>query len=180
MRRFLAVVIIVLTSNSAFSACHDLLNFSATKLRSTEMVDFCAAFEGKALLVVNTASQCGYTPQFKGLEALHQKYGEQLAIVGFPSDDFNQEYTDTEKISDVCYVNYGVTFTMLEPSSVKGQNANQVFKMVTERTGQQPAWNFNKYLISADGSQVEYFPSNVAPDNKGFISEIETMLSASK
>lgn len=156
--------------------CHDLLDFEASKLRSSETIDFCDTFEGKTLLVVNTASQCGFTPQFKGLEALHKKYGEQLAIIGFPSDDFNQEYSDSEKIGDVCYVNYGVTFTMLEPSSVKGEGANQVFKYLAERTGQQPTWNFNKYLISADGNEFEYFPSNVAPDDEALISKINEFI----
>ncbi|MCL4132945.1 UNVERIFIED_CONTAM: hypothetical protein GTU68_038575 [Idotea baltica] len=171
-----AILILLITtvvvSNPAFAKCHDLLNFEATKLRSSETINFCEAFEGKTLLVVNTASQCGYTPQFKGLEALHKEYGDQLAIVGFPSDDFNQEYSDSEKISDVCYVNYGVTFTMLEPSSVKGDMANSIFKNLAERTREQPKWNFNKYLISADGSDVQYFPSNVAPNNKILMDQI--------
>ena len=129
--------------------CHDLLDFTATKLRSSDSIDFCEQFADKAILVVNTASQCGYTPQFKGLEQLHKRYSDRLAIVGFPSNDFRQEHADSEKISDVCYVNYGVTFTMLEPSSVKGEAANTLFKKLAKRTGQQPAWNFNKYLISA-------------------------------
>lgn len=160
-------------SSPAYAACHDLLNFEAAKLRSSETVSFCDAFEGKALLVVNTASQCGFTPQFKELEELHQKYPDKLAIVGFPSNDFNQEYSDAEKIGDVCYINYGVTFTMLEPSSVKGENANALFKSLAQETGEEPAWNFNKYLISADGTEVQHFASGVKPDSQKFVTEIE-------
>jgi glutathione peroxidase len=136
---------------------------------ATERIDFREQFSDKAVLVVNTASQCGYTPQFKGLEQLHKRYSERLAIVGFPSNDFRQEHTDFEKISDVCYVNYGVTFTMLEPSSVKGEVANKLFKNLAKRTGEQPAWNFNKYLISADGSVVQHFASSVEPTSDEFI-----------
>lgn len=157
-------------------ACPDLYQYQTTKLRSSEQIDFCEAFDGKALLVVNTASQCGFTPQFAGLEKLHQQYGDKLAIVGFPSNDFKQEYADAEKIADVCRVNYGVTFTMVEPSQVKGADANPLFKALAERAGAEPAWNFNKYLISADGTQVTHFASRVAPDDAEFLQALEQAL----
>lgn len=159
--------------------CHELMNYSATKLRSKQQINFCEQFAGKAMLIVNTASQCGYTPQFKDLEALHKRYGDNLAVVGFPSDDFNQEHAESDKIADVCYVNYGVTFTMLEPSEVKGENANAVFRQLAERTGQQPGWNFTKYLISADGAQVEHFSSATNPGSDEFTNAIEQMLGGS-
>ena len=176
--KFVIVCASLLFSVSAIAEepCHDLLNYEAQKLRSKQTVDFCREFSGKAVLFVNTASQCGYTPQFKGLEQLNKKYGDKLAIVGFPSDDFNQEYDDTEKVADVCYVNYGVTFTMMAPSSVKGENANAIFKLLAERTGQEPQWNFNKYLVSADGNDVQHFSSSVAPDDKGLIEKIDAVV----
>lgn len=167
-------------SSLAKAGCHDLQQFSATQLRSSKTIDFCQQFEGKAMLLVNTASQCGFTPQFKGLEKLHKEYGERLAIVGFPSDDFRQEYADTEKVADVCYLNYGVTFTMLEPSKVKGEDANGLFKTLAERTGQQPNWNFNKYLVSADGASVTHFASAVKPGDADFIEQIEQLVSAAE
>lgn len=163
-------------SSQANKDCHELLNFSASKLRSTENINFCERFASKALLVVNTASQCGFTPQFKGLEKLHKAYGDKLAIVGFPSNDFRQEHTDTKKVADVCYINYGVTFTMLEPSSVKGENANKVFKSLGERTGKQPDRNFNKYLISADGKTTKHFSSAVKPMGAELRGEIDAVL----
>lgn len=156
--------------------CHEYLNFQATKLRSSKQVDFCQAFKGKALLVVNTASKCGFTPQFKGLEKLHQQYGDKLAIVGFPSDDFRQEHADSEKVAEVCYVNYGVTFTMLETSKVKGQNANELFKRLSKTTGSEPSWNFSKYLVSADGKNVKHFASHVKPNDKDLLKSIESLL----
>jgi len=141
--------------------CHDLLNFSADKLGSSETVDFCDQFAGKTLLVVNTASQCGFTPQFKQLESLHKQMGNSLAIVGFPSDDFKQEHDDADKVAEVCYKNYGVSFTMLAVSSVKGGSANDLHKRLIAKTGQEPSWNFNKYLVSADGTRVQHLASNV-------------------
>ena len=166
------------TAATANNNCHELLNFSANKLRSSEKINFCKRFAGKALLVVNTASQCGFTPQFKGLEKLHKAYGDKLAIVGFPSNDFRQEHTDTKKVADVCYVNYGVTFTMLEPSSVKGESANKVFKSLGKRTGKQPDWNFNKYLISADGKTTKHFSSGVKPMGDELRGEIDAVLAS--
>jgi len=160
----------------ANDACHELLDFSATKLRSSEQINFCEQFQGKALLVVNTASQCGYTPQFKSLENVHKRYGDKLAVVGFPSDDFNQEYSDTNKVADVCYINYGVTFTMLEPSKVTGEKANKLFQQLRAKTGQSPRWNFNKYLISLDGDSVKHFPSSVEPESAEMIEAIESFI----
>ena len=179
VRRVMSAIVLLATIAwpvSSMAKCHELLDFTAAKLRSSEVIDFCELFADKALLVVNTASQCGYTPQFKDLEQLHKKYSDRLAIVGFPSNDFRQEHADSEKISDVCYVNYGVTFTMLEPSSVKGEAANTLFKKLAKRTGQQPAWNFNKYLISADGSAVQHFASRVEPASDEFIERLDKLL----
>ncbi|WP_446811991.1 glutathione peroxidase [Methylomonas sp. 2BW1-5-20] len=145
--------------------CPDLLNYKMTKLRSSEQIDFCQAFQGKVILAVNTASNCGYTPQFKGLEALYQKYKDQgLVVVGFPSNDFNQEFAEAEKTANVCYINYGVTFPMLEKSQVKGAAANGFFQKLSKATGQAPAWNFHKYLIARNGTAVTAFSSEVTPE----------------
>ncbi|MDP3332167.1 MAG: glutathione peroxidase [Methylococcaceae bacterium] len=146
-------------------SCPEILNFKMTKLRSTEQLDFCQSFQGKVVLAVNTASNCGYTPQFAGLEALYQKYKDQgLVIVGFPSNDFNQEFDNSEKTAKVCFINYGVTFPMLEKSAVKGATANGFFKKLTQATGQAPEWNFFKYLISTDGATISAFPSETTPE----------------
>lgn len=163
--RFVKLYIILFSlmqgSASAVQECHEMLKFSAKKLRSDETIDFCRAFNGKALLIVNTASQCGFTPQFRELEALHKTRGEEIAIIGFPSNDFKQEYDDSSRVAEVCYKNYGVTFTMVETSSVKGDGANKMFKRLIEATGTEPSWNFNKYYISKDGGKVAHFPSSI-------------------
>ncbi|MFT6409037.1 MAG: glutathione peroxidase [Arenicella sp.] len=172
----LATASLISTPAAANVECHELLNFSATKLRSSEKIEFCQQFSGKALLVVNTASQCGFTAQFKDLEKLHQVYGDKLAIIGFPSNDFKQEHSDSEKVAEVCYVNYGVTFTVLEPSSVRGEKANKVFKILSQKTGHQPGWNFTKYLVSADGKTVKHFASATAPMSKRIVNEIDRLL----
>lgn len=158
------VLIALIFSGSAYATCPDILDFETTKLRSDERVNFCEAFNDKVVLVVNTASQCGYTPQFKALEALYQKYkGQGLAIVGFPSNDFKQEYADEGKVADVCYVNYGVSFPMVSTSSVKGAQATVLFQRLASAAGSAPQWNFNKYLVSADGGSVTHFPSRAEP-----------------
>ena len=136
-----------------------------SKLRSSEELDFCQAFQGKVILAVNTASNCGYTPQFKGLEALYQKYKDQgLVVVGFPSNDFNQEFDEAEKTAKVCCINYGVSFPMMEKSVVKGSSVNAFFQKLIKVTGQAPEWNFYKYLIGRDGLSIEAFACNVTPE----------------
>lgn len=140
-----------------------LLDFTAPRLRSDDVIDFQAAYQGRTVLAVNTASRCGFTPQFEQLETLYQKYRERgLSVVGFPSNDFRQEHAEADDIAEVCYVNYGVTFDMLAESSVRGDNANVFFKRLEAATGRAPTWNFNKYLISPDG-RVEYFDASSEP-----------------
>ncbi len=157
--------------------CPGLLNFTAQKLRSKETVDFCQAYQGKVILAVNTASQCGFTPQFKGLEALYQKYKDRgFVILGFPSDDFHQEFDDEAKTSEVCYLNYGVTFPMFKASPVRGDDANAFFKQLAEQSGTTPKWNFYKYLIDPKGKVVDSFASPTKPEDPDLNQKIEALL----
>lgn len=177
MRKFLGLVLLMASSVSVGAECTKLLDFSAARLRASDTIDFCDAFAGKTLLVVNTASRCGFTPQFKGLEALYQAYKDDgLAIVGFPSNDFRQEHSDAEKTAEVCYVNYGVTFDMVAESSVTGDNANTLFQRLRSETGASPSWNFNKYLISPDGKSVRHFNSGATPRNGPLENAVRDML----
>ncbi len=163
-------------ASPAAQECPAFLNQEYRKLHSSQSVNLCKAFAGKPMLIVNTASHCGFTPQFKGLEAVHEKYKNRgLVVVGFSSDDFNQEAKDEAEAADTCFLNYGVTFTMLAPQHVKGPEANAVFKELARQT-QEPKWNFNKYLVAADGKVVQYFGSSAAPDSQQFSDAIEKLL----
>ena len=172
-----ALAVLLLAAPAALAAdCPAFLNHDFKKLRSSQSINICTEYAGKPLLIVNTASHCGYTPQFKGLEALHQKYKARgLVVVGFPSDDFKQEAKDEAETADVCYVNYGVTFTMLSPSAVTGSAANPVFRELGRRSD-TPSWNFNKYLVGADGKVVQHFDSGVRPDSVELQQAIEQLL----
>ena len=156
--------------------CPAFLDRDFRKLHSSATVNLCKAHAGKPLLIVNTASHCGYTPQFKSLQALHDKYGKRgLVVVGFPSYDFRQEADAQAETAEVCYVNYGVTFTMVEPGAVTGRDANPVFAELA-RQSREPRWNFNKYLVTADGKVAAYFGSGVAPDSAQFTQAVENLL----
>ena len=135
-------------------------------------------YSGKVLLVVNTASQCGYTPQYKGLEALHSKYaGRGLVVMGFPSNDFGQqEPGDAKKIAETCFNFYGVRFPMFSKVTVKGAGTHPLYAQLTRATGQAPGWNFHKYLVDRQGRVVASFNSDVAPEDKRLTSELERLL----
>jgi glutathione peroxidase len=125
-------------------------------------------YQGKALLVVNTASFCGYTPQYKGLEAIWKTYKDKgLVLVGVPSDSFAQEYNDNAKIKKFCDANYSITFPLTESNPVTGKDAHPFYKWVREAGGRTavPSWNFNKVLIDAEGNFVQTFKSDVTPDS---------------
>jgi glutathione peroxidase len=157
-------------------ACPAYLNQDFRALHSPKTVNICKDFAGKPLLIVNTASHCGFTPQFKGLEAVYQKYKSRgLVVVGFASDDFNQEAKNEEEAAEVCFLNNGVTFTMLAPQKVKGPDANPVFKELA-RQSQAPGWNFNKYLVTADGKVSKYMDSKVTPESPQFTDAVEALL----
>jgi glutathione peroxidase len=171
------VLLGVLFMSSIANACPDYLQGEYRKLHSKKTIDLCEVVKDKkAVLVVNTASHCGFTSQFEGLEALNQKYQDKgLAVIGFASDDFKQEDADEEKAADICFVNFGVKFTMLAPTKVTGKDANKLFLQLAKES-REPKWNFNKYLLDADGKFVKYFGSTVKPDAKELTDEIEALL----
>jgi len=161
-------------SKSAQS-CPAFLDQEFRKLHSSDKINICQAAAGKPMLIVNTASNCGYTPQYKGLEAVHQKYKGKLAVVGFASNDFNQESADEAKSAEICFLNNGVTFPVMAATKVKGAEANAVFKELNKQSS-EPKWNFNKYLVTADGKVVKYFPQGVAPDSAEFTAAIDALV----
>ncbi|NDY94915.1 glutathione peroxidase [Wenzhouxiangella limi] len=158
-----AGLLLLIATDAAAAACDNLLDFSHRRLASSQEENLCEAYAGKVLLVVNTASRCGFTGQFSDLEGLYQKYRDDgLVVLGFPSDDFNQELDAEEDTADVCYVNYGVTFPMFATTGVLGEDANALFAALAEAE-QAPRWNFTKYLIGRDGGVIESFGSRVEP-----------------
>jgi glutathione peroxidase len=134
-------------------------------------------YAGKVVLVVNTASYCGYTPQYKGLQALHEKYkGRGLVILGFPSNDFGQqEPGSNQEIADFCDRTYAVKFNMFGKTSV-APGASPIFDDLAKATGERPKWNFHKYLIARDGRSVTSFKSAVDPESPEFVAKVEQLL----
>src|SRR5882762_11447670 len=143
------------------------------KINSIEgkTIDF-SQYKGKTLLIVNTASKCGYTPQYEELEKLHEQYGSKVTILGFPANNFGSQEPGTNvEISEFCQKNYGVTFQMFEKISVKGGDQDPLYAWLKEKTGEEPSWNFCKYLVKPDGT-VKFFPSAVKPTAKEITDEI--------
>jgi len=173
--KFFAFITLFLCVDT-FATCPKWLDTSMRKLHSQETVNFCDDYWGKPMLIVNTASHCGFTKQLKGLEKLHNKYSaEGLAVIGFASDDFYQGAETEAKAAEICYVNYGVTFTMIAQSSVRGKKANKIFTELAEHVG-SPSWNFNKYLVKKNGVVAARFGSRTKPDSSKFTSAIESLL----
>ena len=165
-------------SPSGASACPALLQRSFPRLQDNQPQALCQ-YSGKVLLVVNTASYCGFTSQFEGLEALNAKYASRgLVVLGFPSNDFSQEDADARKTAAVCFNTYGVKFPMFSESRVRGAQANALFADLARATGSQPSWNFNKYLIGRDGRPLAHFGSTTSPDSRKFVAAIESALAA--
>ena len=161
--RYLVAGLALMMSGALWAGCDNLLDYDHRRLASSQQVNLCEAYAGQVIVVVNTASRCGFTSQFEGLEALYQKYREQgLMVLGFPSDDFRQELADEEDTAEVCYINYGVSFPMFATTSVRGDSANALFQALNEATA-PPRWNFTKYLIDRDGNVVERFGSRTTP-----------------
>jgi len=134
-------------------------------------VDF-KQFKGKTILIVNTASKCGYTPQYADLQKLQDTYGDRVTILGFPANNFKgQEPGTNAEIAEFCQKNYGVTFQMFEKISVIGPDQHPLYAMLKEKTGQEPSWNFCKYLIKPDGT-VKFFNQRINPMSKEILDEI--------
>ncbi len=159
-------------------ACPALLQQNVFRLQDEKPQSLCQ-YAGKVVVVVNTASFCGFTPQYEGLEALHSKYKDQgLVVLGFPSNDFSQETGSNKQIADFCENTFGVKFPMFTKTSVSGKDASPLFKQLSAKTGTTPKWNFYKYVISRNGQNVESFNSMADPSSKSFIREIEKQLAA--
>ena len=174
----LAVFAAPAPNSAAESPCPSVLDHKFANLMD-EPVSLCQ-FQRKVLLVVNTASECGYTPQYEGLEKLYRRYREKgFVVLGFPANDFGgQEPGSNKEIAQFCQLNYGVTFPMFAKTSVVGANANQLYRTLATLTGKPPRWNFHKYLLDKAGQPVAVFESAVDPADPRITSQIEKLLAA--
>jgi glutathione peroxidase len=168
------------TSSQAVKSCPALLNHTFPRLQDDLPQNLCQ-YSGKVILIVNTASFCGFTQQYEGLEKLYASFKDQgLVVLGFPSNDFgNQEPGSSKEIADFCSNTFGVKFPMVAKTSVKGPKANRLFKQLAQQS-EAPGWNFHKYLIDREGRLARSFSSQVPPSDRRLVSEIERVLSAQR
>jgi glutathione peroxidase len=161
------------------AACPALLQHTFARLQDDKPQPLCQ-YAGKVLLIVNTASYCGFTPQYKGLEALHARFADKgLVVMGFPSNDFGQqEPGDSKQIGELCFNTYGVRFPMFAKTVVSGRDAHPLFQALAKATGQAPRWNFHKYLVDRKGQVVGSFAGEVRPEDAGVVGRIERALAA--
>ena len=160
--------------NTAGQSCSPLLSHSFSRLQDGAPQNLCQ-YSGKVLLVVNTASYCGFTNQYEGLEALYAKYEKRgLVVLGFPSNDFGQqEPGNAKQIADLCFNTYGVKFPMFSKVAVVGSQRNALYAQLFQATKAAPQWNFHKYLIGRDGKRVTSFASAVEPTSKPLVAAVE-------
>jgi len=164
------------TPTSPSAACPRLLRHTHDRLQDEKPQSLCQ-YAGQVVVVVNTASFCGFTPQYKGLEDLYARYkGRGLVVLGFPSNDISQEPDSNQKIADFCENTFGVKFPMFSKTSVTGNQAVPLFKQLSELTGTRPRWNFYKYVIARDGTHAVAFNSMTGPQDKNFVAEVEKQL----
>ncbi len=164
----------VLPGNSA--SCTGLLQQNFLRLQDEKPQSLCQ-YTGKVVVVVNTASFCGFTPQYEGLEALYKKYKDRgLVVLGFPSNDFSQEKGSNKDIAAFCENTFGVKFPMFTKTTVTGKDINPLFKQLADQTGTPVRWNFYKYVIARDGTTAVSFNSMASPDSNGFVKEVEKQL----
>jgi len=173
MKKIILIFLFFIPLN-AWSACDDLYNHKLTTLQG-ENFNLCEHHD-KPIIFVNTASKCGFTSQFEGLEKLYSQNKDRLLVVGFPSNDFNQELKTDKEIQDFCKLTYAVEFPMMSKSSVVGNKANAVYKILYDRTGEAPMWNFYKYVVAPEAKKINVFPSTVSPESSEFLNTLKPYL----
>lgn len=180
-RHLLFVCLALVAGASQAAECPPLLKREVPRLQDEKPQNLCQ-YAGKVVVIVNTASFCGFTGQYKGLEALHTKYKDRgLVVLGFPSNDFSQEPGDNKTIAEFCENTYGVKFPMFVKTRVAaaaGPERHPLYADLQQLTGEAPRWNFHKYVVARDGRAVHSFGSTTAPDSRVFVSTVEKLLDA--
>jgi glutathione peroxidase len=176
--KLLVILVLGLAAAPALACEGKLLDQDFRPLASRDQVNLCEAYEGKVLLVVNTASKCGNTHQYDGLERLYEEYRDRgLVVLGFPSNDFmGQEPGTEEEIQEFCRLTYGVEFPMFEKTSVREGNAHPFYADLAKAAGTYPTWNFHKYLIGRDGKVITEFSPRTKPYDEQLVAKLEQAL----
>ncbi|ASJ75437.1 glutathione peroxidase [Granulosicoccus antarcticus] len=157
--------------------CQPILSHTIRPLMGPDEHPLCDEHAGKVLLMVNTASRCGFTPQFEALEVLHQRYQSQgFEVLGFPSDDFRQELDSEAEVAQFCELNYGVSFPMFQKIHVTSGDAHPIYRDLASASGTYPRWNFNKYLVDRNGRVIAHFEASELPLGQTMISAVEALL----
>jgi len=177
MQKFIFIALLLAHTN-VWSCESELLDQTFRKLASNDELNLCETYTNKVILVVNTASKCGNTRQYEGLEKLYEQYGDDgFVVLGFPSNDFSgQEPGTEEQIQEFCRLTYGVEFPMFEKTSVKTGNAHPFFDALADASGTYPTWNFHKYLIGRDGRMISEFSPRTKPYDPKLVAAIDTAL----
>jgi glutathione peroxidase len=176
--RYLFIALLLSSTQLFARECSALLDFNVRTLNKEKEINLCDEFQGKVLLVVNTASRCAYTNQYDSLEKLYKQYQDRgLLVLGFPSNDFGHQEPGSEKeIRDFCSVTYGVKFPMFSKTRVAQRNADPFYRKLAEVSGTYPQWNFHKYLIDSDGRLVANYQSAIDPLDSQIVNAIEAEL----
>jgi glutathione peroxidase len=174
MKSILTILLFAMTLSLSAQSIH---SFNVKSIDGSSMN--LAKYKGKKILIVNTASKCGYTPQYEALEKVYEQYKNKLVIVGFPCNQFGgQEPGTNEEIVAFCKKNYGVTFPMADKIDVQGNNIAPIYQWLTQKSKNgvldaSISWNFNKFLLDENGKMIAYFPSNVKPDSEAILSYLK-------
>lgn len=159
------------SSSQKRNVSNSIYDFKVNSL-SGKVIDF-GQFRGKKLLLVNTASKCGFTPQYEGLEKIHRQFHDKVTVLGFPANNFlHQEPGSHQEIAEFCEINYGVTFQLFEKISVRGEDQHPLYQWLEAKTGKKPDWNFAKYMVNEDGTEVTFFKAGVDPESRKIIDKI--------
>jgi len=178
MKKIILLSALFISANISAKECSALLDFEVRTLNEDTVVNLCEQYQGKVILIVNTASKCAYTDQYESLEKLYKEYQDDgLVVLGFPSNDFGQQEPGTEaQIKSFCRMTYGVKFPMFAKASVTQYNADPLYKELARVSGTYPEWNFHKYLIDREGRLVNNYRSAIDPFDKSILNDIKKCL----
>tara|TARA_B100001121_G_scaffold117862_1_gene103635 strand:- start:137 stop:676 length:540 start_codon:yes stop_codon:yes gene_type:complete len=177
MFKFLIIILSMFFSSKSMSSDKSFHDFSIESISGGDIK--LADYKNKVVLLVNTASQCGFTPQYAGLQKIYDRYKDDgLVVLGVPSDDFKQELSSDDDVKKFCEIRYGVNFPLTSIQKIKGESAHPLYKWISGNTSVigQPRWNFHKYLISKEGQILNWFSSMTSPTSEGLLNQVEQAL----